>query len=97
MVDLAAGATVSVLVVEVFELLKQTPSFKWITTETATVNRYLGFVLAFLSGLGIHYQFDQTTGTLVIQGLAWASIGHAAMQWAQQQLYYRLVVKEVSK
>lgn len=86
------GAVAAVLVSEFIELLKTSPRFKWLNEQTDRANRVLGAVAAFLTGLGIHVQFEH--GTLIISGLAAAALGHALVQWAQQQLYYRLVVKQ---
>ena len=87
-----AGATAAVVVSEIMELLKTTAAFKWLTKDSEKVNRLVAMGAAFLTGLGIHFQFDH--GTLIVTGLASASIGHAILQWDQQQVYYRVVVKQ---
>lgn len=88
--QLGSGAIISVLVVEVIQMVKQSPKFKQFSFITTDANRYLGLGLAFASSLGINVTFH--AGTLIVTGLVWATIGHAALQWAQQQAYYRLFV-----
>ena len=92
--QLSTGMLVSVLMTEVVQMVKQSDHFKWFTMETEKANRLLGILVAFLTGLGIHMQFDVVSGQLVVTGLVPAVLGHAALQWAQQQVYYRLLVKK---
>lgn len=86
------GAVAAVLVSEFIELLKTSPRFAWLTAQTDRANRVVGAIFAFLTGLGIHFHYEH--GTLIVSGLAAAALGHALVQWAQQQVYYRLVVKK---
>lgn len=90
---LSTGALLSVLCTEFIEVIKQSKYVTTITKDTDKANRILGAVVAFLTGLGIHLHFDSVTGQLIVSGLLTASVGHAFLQWAQQQAYYRLVVK----
>jgi hypothetical protein len=90
--QLSTGMLVSVLMTELVQMVKASSHFKWFTMETEKANRVLGIVVAFLSGVGIHLQFDMATGQLIVTGLVPALLGHAALQWAQQQVYYRLLV-----
>lgn len=92
---LGTGAILAVMLVEVIEMLKSNPRFAWVTKDTAVANRWLGAVVACASGLGIHAEFH--AGTFMVTGLVLSSIGHAAAQWAQQQVYYRLVVNQTKE
>lgn len=88
--QLGSGAIISVLAVELIQIVKQSPKFKQFNYITSDANRYLGLVLAFVSSLGINVTFHD--GTLIVTGLVWATILHAGLQWAQQQAYYRMFV-----
>ncbi len=79
---------------EAIELLKRSgiKGLGWIGTDTTGVNRLVGGVVAFLTGLGLSWHYDHLTGTLVINGLLASSVTHGVTQWVQQQLYYRLVI-----
>jgi hypothetical protein len=88
------GLIVAAFTSELIEMAKNSgiKILSWIGTDTAGVNRLVGGVIAFLTGLGIGFSYDHTTGTLVINGLVASSISHGVIQWVQQQLYYRLVI-----
>lgn len=92
--QLGTGAIVAVITAEAIEWAK-TSGWKrldWINAHSQGLNRFIGGVAAFVAGLGISWTFDPDTGTLVINGLLASSISHAAIQWVQQQVYYRLLI-----
>lgn len=91
---IGSGAIIAAATAEGIELIKRSgiKALAWIGTDTAGVNRLVGGVVAFLTGLGLSWHYDHVTGTLVINGLLAASVTHAVTQWVQQQLYYRLVI-----
>jgi hypothetical protein len=90
--QLGVGAVVSVLAVELMHILKVSPWFKYVNMTTEKSNRVLGLVLAAATGLGLQATFNH--GTLVVTGLVWSSVLRFALQWAQQQLYYRAIVAQ---
>jgi len=90
---IAISSVIAVLVTEGMEIIKQSKHFQRINQGSETLNRYLGMAIAFLSGLGVHIHFDVQTGQLLVTGLFAAAVGHAFVQWAQQQAYYRLVIR----
>lgn len=91
---LEAGAFIAIASTEILQILKQASWFRWMTRDTASLNRLIGGLVAFLTGLGISFHYDAATGSLVVSGLLWASVTHGFAQWVQQQLYYRVVVAE---
>lgn len=91
--SLGVEVLVAVLCSEAIQMVKISSWFPWFTMETGKANRYLGLAVAFFAGLGIHVS-SSGNGTYIITGLAWASIGHALLQWAQQQAYYRLTMNK---
>lgn len=90
--ELGSGAVVAVLVSEFMEMMKRSNKFPWMTQRTDMVNRLIGGGAAFLSGLGLQWQFDPVAGKFVLEGLFVSSIVHAFAQWAGQQAYYRLAL-----
>lgn len=91
---LGTGAVVAVASAELIEFAKRSGlrMFNWLNGDTQNLNRVVGGLVAFLTGLGISWNYDPHTGTLVINGLLAASVSHAFVQWVQQQVYYRLVI-----
>lgn len=89
------SASTAVIVSEVIEIAKK---LKWIPIDWTTegVNRFVGAIAAFLTGLGLQFHFDAATGQLVVTGLFFSSIAQGVIQWATQQAYYRIVVKSKS-
>jgi hypothetical protein len=96
---LGTGAVVAVASAEIIQIIKTSglKMFAWINVDSQTVNRVVGGLVAFITGLGISWSYDAATGTLVVNGLLAASISHAFIQWAQMQAYYRLVIAKGAK
>lgn len=90
--ELASGAVVAVIVSELIELAKR---LKWVPLDcdTESLNRKVGVVAAFLTGLGLQFQFDAASGVLVVKGLLLSSVVQGIIQWASQQAYFRFAIK----
>jgi hypothetical protein len=88
--------TIAVITTYVFQLIKKSRWFPWITVETQTVNRTIGVVVAFGASIGVVATFDHTAGVLTITGLTIAGIGHGVarfiQQWALQQIAYKNLI-----
>lgn len=79
------------------QLLKQSPWFPWITTESEKLNRTLAIVGSGLATLGIHIACSQTDHACT---LTWASgmavlsgLWHWAVQFAVTHGWYKAVNK----
>ena len=96
---LETGAILAIVSTELLQWANGSAWFPWLTAETQAANRLVSSVIAFAVGLGIGVHFDPVSGTLTITGLLTSGIAHGFAQYAQQQIYYRLVVKssEVKK
>lgn len=92
--EAGTGGIAAVIVSEVFELVKRTSFLRFINCDTETLNRVLGGLIAFATGLGLQVHFDRETGDLLIRGLLLSSVWHGFGQWAAQQIYYRLAVAQ---
>lgn len=95
---LGAGAVLAVLTTEAIEWAKRShwKVFSAVRVDTPTANRVVGGLVAFIAGLGITWSYDPTTGQLIVNNLLAGSIMHAFAQWAQQQIYYRLIVQRTA-
>lgn len=89
--------TASSMVVAVIQWLKNTKMIPFINQHSAKLNRTLSWAAAFISGAGLHYHYEASTGTLVLTGLTAAAFGHAiwdtAQSYALQWLIYKGIVK----
>lgn len=96
MTDLSAQLVVAGIVVYLFEMVKKAKWVPWITQDTKQLNKILAASVAALAALGIHWQFDPQSGTLLITGLTASSIQTAAWEYAKQlvlqQGFYDLIV-----
>ena len=94
--ELGTAAIIAVLVSEAIEMSKR---FGWSPTsgQSASVNRVVAGLAAFISGIGINMIFEPTTGTLIISGLLVSGLSHGVAQFAAQQAYYRLAIKGAGK
>ena len=64
----------SAISVAIIQWLKNTKLIPFMDQHTSGINRIVAWVMAFLAGTGIHYQFDHATGTLTLTGLTVATI-----------------------
>lgn len=80
--------------------LKKSPWFGWITPQSsARLKAQFGFLAAFLTAAGIHFAvsgsiLDGGGASITVTGLSVNAFKDVAWQWASQQGWYRLVVKE---
>jgi len=94
--EVTSSVVVAVIVTELIEILKRAG---WcpLGYDTDKLNRVVGAACAFLTGIGLQFQFDAVTGRLVIDGLLATGLLHGVAQWATQMAYYRLAVKPLVK
>lgn len=98
MVDavLTDQATIAVYTTLVFQLLKKSSWFPWLTLESQKLNRIIGIAAAFFAAIGVSATFDRTAGALTVTGLTVIGLFHGtvrfAQQWMMQQVAYKLVV-----
>ena len=64
--------------------LKYQSWFPLMQQEAAVLNRIFAALVAFIAGVGIHYTFDATSGTMVITGLTVSGIFHGLWAWFEQ-------------
>ena len=80
--------------------LKKSPWFGWITPQTsARIQTQFGFIAAALTTVGIHFAIsgsvlDGGGASITVTGLSVNAAKDVAWQWAAQQGWYRLLVKE---
>lgn len=81
------------------EYIKRKPWLNSLISEQTAfrIQRAWGVLVAGVSALGIHFAFDEVTGTLTITGLAAGAIWDYAKdwlkQWAFQEAAYRGLVR----
>lgn len=82
--------------------LKKSPWFGWITPDSSKrLKAQFGFLAAFLTAAGIHFAvsgsiLDGGGASITVTGLSVNAFKDVAWQWASQQGWYRLVVKDTS-
>jgi len=82
------------------EFLKQKKWFAFLTPEsTERLKTQFGFVAALLTAAGIHFAvtgsvLDGNGAAITISGLSLDAFKDVGWQWASQQAWYRVVVKE---
>lgn len=96
--EILSTITASTLAVSVIQWLKNTKLIPFVNEHSTGLNRFLGWVMAFIAGTGIHYTFNGETGVLQITGLTAGVIMHSVTvtckQYAVQWLVYRGVLKK---
>lgn len=89
--------TYSTIAVMFLQWLKNTRFAPFINFETDALNKMIGALLAALTAVGIHSQYDGLTHTLTITGLTVAAVFHGIWHFVQsfsfQQLIYHGVLK----
>ena len=82
----------------IFQWLKNSHWFPWITHETEVLNRYIGVIMAGLLSLGIHYEWSVSANSLTLFLPTWLELFHHLrdwfVQWAMQQYVYKTGVRE---
>lgn len=93
---LTEQATIAVITTYVFQWIKKSSWFPWLTMNSQKLNRILGVVVAFAASIGVVATFDHTAGVLTVTGLTMAGLGHGVarfiQQWVMQQTAYKVVI-----
>ena len=91
--ELSANVVVGYVIVAVMQWAKRQPWIPMIDFDSARANRVVAGILAVITSLGIHAQYNGADGSLLVTGLSWASIlplsGEALRQFILQQLIYK--------
>lgn len=80
--------------------LKKQKWFGWVTEQTsARIKTQFGFIAALVTAAGIHFAvsgsvLDSGGAAITVSGLSLNVLKDIIWQWASQQAWYRLVVKE---
>ncbi len=97
--DTTAVLTTSAVSVWLIQKLKQASWFKVITPSTTTLNRLASILAALFAATGIHFAFDDGTGTFTVTGLALATIIPAFVGWfkafVMNELIYQGIVNKI--
>lgn len=76
-----AGAA---LLAYLLQWIKASRFVPWVSDHTKGINYALTGLLSLAATIGIHYQFDATTGVLTIGGLHTSTILAGLWEWAKQ-------------
>ena len=82
------------------QYLKRAGWFPWLTeASSARLKAQFGFVAALLTAAGVHFAvsgsvFDDGGASITITGFSLAAVKDVVWQWAAQQAWYKLAVKE---
>jgi hypothetical protein len=87
--------TLSAVVVVVLQWLKKASWFPWLTAEGEKAKHAFAVLAAALTAIGIHYNYDAATGTLMITGITVAAIGHGLWHWLQSYAFQEVLYKGV--
>ncbi len=84
----AATVGLAVVVSAVFQLLKNSDKFPWLSRATGKINFWVGVFAAVASVAGIHATWDASSGgSISLPGLQ--AMWQAVVQWASQQIAYK--------
>ncbi len=91
--ELPALISTSALSVAIIQWFKNSnlPIFKVFNQQSAGLNRTISWLAAVIAGLGIHYQFDPTVGSLTITGLTAAALWHTGVDSAKSYAFNWLI------
>jgi len=97
--ELTASIIIGYVIVSLLEWAK---GKSWVPLvnhfNSATANRTVAAVLAVISSIGIHAQYDGAAGSLVITGLTFAtilpSIAEVIKQFVIQQMIYKGIIEK---
>jgi hypothetical protein len=84
----------------VIQWLKKSSWFQWITPQSsARLQTQFGFLAAFLTTAGIHFAVSGNIlegggASITVTGISLNAVKDVAWQWAAQQGWYRMLVKE---
>lgn len=73
-----------VIVNEIMKRLKKSNLLPWMSQGTARANALVAAALAALAAAGIHTEFDQAAGSLLITGLTLTNVLHFGGEWLKQ-------------
>ena len=76
--------TFGVLANYAMKKMRDSAWFPMVKEGAGKVNVAVAGVLSALAAAGIHSEFDQVAGTLVVTGLTWAGIAHFGGEWVRQ-------------
>lgn len=84
------------------EWVKRKPWLSALSVKTAYgVQRAVGIAVAIATAIGVHWSFDANAGALTITGLLVPSIWTVGVeslrQWCQQEVMYRVAVKNYGR
>ena len=86
------------IIVAALQWLKNSKWFPWLSAETEKANRIIAVLLAGAAALGVHTNFDHTTGVLTITGLTLATIWSGLYNWlvsfVTQQTLFKVTVSQ---
>jgi hypothetical protein len=88
--EITAHFTSAAAIVYGIEYLKQWGAFSWITTDSKKLNRIISAIVALVVSLGITFQYNKTTGDLIIHNLTLTTLG-VLWDWAKQYLAQQVI------
>ena len=89
--EYSGAAIVAAVVSFVFQMLKRSPVFPWVSAQTARLNTWVAIVLAVVAAAGVHVTF--AGDVLTVSGLSW----DALYQYGVQQVFYLVIVKRFAR
>ncbi len=99
--ELPSLITTSAIAVAAIQWVKNTQWIPFVNQHSSTVNRIVGWGVAFITAAGLHYTWDATSGTLTLTNLHMMNILHAVgdttKSYAFQWLIYKGVVQSPAR
>lgn len=90
--------SISAIIVQLIEGLKNSKTISWINHESTWTNRAVALLFAAMSGLGLGYMYDSTAGVFTITGLQFSHIFNTlwttATSYGTQYLIYKGVIRK---
>lgn len=98
--ELTAHLTSAAAIVYSIEYLKSWKAFSWINVDSKKLNRVVSAIIALITSLGISFNYDKTTGDLIIHNLTATTLAVVwdwAKQYLAQQILYDGVIQKGPK
>jgi hypothetical protein len=97
--ELPALISTSALSVAIIQWFKNSnlPIFKAFNQQSSGLNRTVAWLAAFISGVGIHYQYDASVGALTITGLTATALWHTGIDSAKSYAFNWLIYNTAIK
>jgi hypothetical protein len=97
--ELPALISTSALSVAIIQWFKNSdlPIFKAFNQQSSGLNRTVAWLAAIIAGVGIHYQYDASAGSLTITGLTVAALWHTGMDSAKSYAFNWLIYNTAVK